>query len=154
MQGADKLSPQLDMLKKIGDTLGVLGLDKARGQLQRETQDLASIVTNGKAPAQNVLEKIAATLLDVEDALDRELVRAVIPGDDADPAEGAATSETQHRQVTQAVMGECTVNLAKVEETVIQLVENPADRRPLEHVKPQLRGITAGPLDAQTRRKP
>ncbi len=49
MNGADQLSPQLDMLKKIGDTLGVLGLDKARGQIQRETQDLAAIVTNGKA---------------------------------------------------------------------------------------------------------
>ena len=77
MQGADKLEPQLDMLKKIGDTLGVLGLEKARGQIQRETQDLAAIVTNGKAARQTVLEKIAATLLDVEDALDRELVRAV-----------------------------------------------------------------------------
>ena len=48
MQAADKLGPQLDMLKKIGDTLGVLGLDKARGQIQRETQELAAIVTNGK----------------------------------------------------------------------------------------------------------
>src|SRR5688572_4635130 len=147
MQGRDKLSPQLDMLKKIGDTLGVLGLDKARGQIQRETQDLAAIVTNGKAPDQNSLEKIAATLLDVEDALDRELVRAVTPGDDAQSAGvGASASDAQHRQVTQAVMGECTVNLAKVKEAVIQLVEHPADTRPLELAKPQLRGITAGLL--------
>jgi len=146
MQGADKLSPQLDMLKKIGDTLGVLGLDKARGQIQRETQELAAIVTNGKAPDQNVLEKIAATLLDVEDTLDRELVRAVMPGDDADKAEPGAPADSQQRQVTQAVMGECTVNLAKVKEAVIQLVENPADTRPLEQARPQLRGITAGLL--------
>jgi chemosensory pili system protein ChpA (sensor histidine kinase/response regulator) len=146
MQGADKLSPQLDMLKKIGDTLGVLGLDKARSQIQRETQDLAAIVTNGKAADQNALEKIAATLLDVEDALDRELVRAVMPGDDAEPSAAAAPAEVQHRQVTQAVMGECTVNLAKVKEAVIQLVENPADTRPLEQARPQLRGIAAGLL--------
>ena len=144
MQGADKLSPQLDMLKKIGDTLGVLGLDKARGQIQRETQDLAAIVTNGKTADQNALEKIAATLLDVEDALDRELVRAVMPGGDADSS--VAPAEVQHRQVTQAVMGECTVNLAKVKEAVIQLVENPADTRPLEQARPQLRGIAAGLL--------
>jgi chemosensory pili system protein ChpA (sensor histidine kinase/response regulator) len=144
MQGADKLSPQLDMLKKIGDTLGVLGLDKARGQIQLQTQDLAAIVTNGKAAEQTALEKIAATLLDVEDALDRELVRAVMPGDDAEPAAGAAPGDMQHRQVTQAVMGECTVNLAKVKEAVIQLVENPADTRPLEQARPQLRGIAAG----------
>jgi chemosensory pili system protein ChpA (sensor histidine kinase/response regulator) len=144
MQAVDKLGPQLDMLKKIGDTLGVLGLDKARAQIQRETQELAVIVTNGKVLDQNVLEKIAATLLDVEDTLDRELVRAVLPDDAevADPSDG----DTQQRHVTQAVMGECTVNLAKVKEAVIQLVEHPADTRPLEQAKPQLRGITAGLL--------
>ena len=146
MQGVDKLGPQLDMLKKIGDTLGVLGLDKARGQIQRETQDLAAIVASGKVHDQTGLEKIAATLLDVEDALDRELVRAVIPGDDAEAAAERGEPETQQRQVTQAVMGECTVNLAKVKEAVIQLVDHPADTRPLEQVKPQLRGITAGLL--------
>src|SRR5688572_4147714 len=139
MQGADKLSPQLDMLKKIGDTLGVLGLDKARGQIQRETQELAAIVTNGRQPDRGVLEKIAATLLDVEDALDRELVRAVMPGFEASDPGGPV--DTQQRKVTQAVMGECTVNLARVKEAVIQLVENPADTRPLEQARPQLRGI-------------
>src|SRR5262245_18698352 len=147
MQGREKLGPQLDLLKKIGDTLGVLGLDKARSQIQRETQDLAAIVTNGRAPDQNSLEKIAATLLDVEDALDRELVRAVMPGGDAEPAQArASASDAQQRQVTQAVMSECTVNLAKVKESVIRLVENPADTRPLEQVRPQLRGIAAGLL--------
>ena len=48
MQDVDKLGPQLDMLKKIGDTLGVLGLEKARGKIQRETQELAAIVVSGK----------------------------------------------------------------------------------------------------------
>ena len=146
LQGADKLSPQLDMLKKIGDTLGVLGLEKARSKIQRKSQDLAAIVTNGKAAEQDVLEQIAATLLDVEEALDRELLRAVMPGDDTESGEPAADADTQHRQVTQAVVGECIVNLAKVKEAVIQLVENPGDTRPLEQAKPQLRGIAAGLL--------
>jgi chemosensory pili system protein ChpA (sensor histidine kinase/response regulator) len=146
MQAADKLGPQVDMLKKIGDTLGVLGLDKARGKIQRETQELAAIVLNGKVLDQTALEKIAATLLDVEDTLDRELVSAVLPGDDSEPAEGAGDPDTQQRQVTQAVLGECTVNLAKVKEAVIQLVDHPTDTRPLEQAKPQLRGITAGLL--------
>ena len=146
MQGVDKLGPQLDMLKKIGDTLGVLGLERARGQIQRGSQELAAVIGSGKAHDPGGLEKIAATLLDVEDALDRELVRAVVPGDDADGAAGERESDAQQRQVTQAVMGECTVNLAKVKEAVIQLVDQPADTRPLEQAKPQLRGITAGLL--------
>jgi chemosensory pili system protein ChpA (sensor histidine kinase/response regulator) len=144
MQAVDKLAPQLDMLKKIGDTLGVLGLDKARAQIQRESQALSAIVVNGKVLDQSALEKIAATLLDVEDTLDRELVRAVLPGDDPELAEAASEGDGQQRQVTQAVMRECTVNLAKVKESVIQLVDQPADLRPLEQAKPQLRGIVAG----------
>ena len=147
MQAADKLGPQVDMLKKIGDTLGVLGLDKARGQIQRETQELAAIVTNGKVlDPERCSRRSRPTLLDVEDTLDRELVRAVLPGDEAEARRNRADSDTQQRQVTQAVMGECTVNLAKVKEAVIQLVDHPGDSRPLEHAKPQLRGITAGLL--------
>jgi chemosensory pili system protein ChpA (sensor histidine kinase/response regulator) len=145
MQEIDKLAPQLEMLKKIGDTLGVLGLEKARAAIQREAQDLTSIVATRKGIDRAVLEKMAATLLAVEDTLDRELVRVATPGD-AEPHEEDSSGETQQRQVTQAVMGECTVNLAKIKEAVIQLVEHPGDLRPLELVKPQLRGIVAGLL--------
>ena len=145
MQEIDKLAPQLEMLKKIGDTLGVLGIDKARGAIQRETQELTSIVASRKTIDRPLLEKMAATLLAVEDTLDRELVRVATPGD-GEPHEDEASGETQQRQVTQAVMGECTVNLAKIKEAVIQLVEHPGDLRPLELVKPQLRGIVAGLL--------
>ena len=145
MQDLDKLGPQLDLLKKIGDTLGVLGLERARAQIQRETQELAGIVASNKAVDRTVLERIAATLLDVEDALDRELVNAVMPGDAASPA-GEAALDTQQRHVTQAVMGECIVNLAKVKEAVIQLVDQRGEPRALDQVKPLLRGIVAGLL--------
>jgi chemosensory pili system protein ChpA (sensor histidine kinase/response regulator) len=145
MQSIDKLGPQLEMLKKIGDTLGVLGLENARTQIQRETQELSSIVASNKPVDQPVLEKIAATLLAVEDTLDRELVRSVSPGDgEAEPEE--AGGDVQQKHVTQAVMGECIVNLAKVKEAVVQLVDQPGDVRVLEAAKPQLRGIVAGLL--------
>ena len=89
------------MLKKIGDTLGVLGpregalADTARdagaGGDRREQQ-------GGRIRA--VLEKVAATLLEVEDTLDRELVRAVLP-DGESPAGGGRhatrSSATSHR---------------------------------------------------------
>jgi len=145
MEDVEQLKPQLDMLKKIGDTLGVLGLEKARAEIQREARELNALVASRKIESPLALEKIAATLLDVEDALDRELVRAVVPGgEDAKRADSEA--EEQYRHVTQAVVGECIVNLTKVKEAVTQLIETPEDGRVLEHVKPQLRGITAGLL--------
>ena len=90
MQDVDKLVPQLEMLKKIGDTLGVLGLDKARGAMQREAQGLAGLVASRKSIDRAVLEKMAATLLEVEDKLDRELVRAVAPGEGSNAQIGRA----------------------------------------------------------------
>ncbi|MGD8324504.1 MAG: Hpt domain-containing protein, partial [Gammaproteobacteria bacterium] len=80
----------------------------------------------------------------VEDELDRELVRAVVQHNDGDVAEDSG--EVQYSQVTQAVMNECIVNLAKVKEAVVRLVDAPEDTRPLESVRPQLRGIAAGLL--------
>jgi len=144
MQDIEKLGPQLELLKKIGDTLGVLGLERARSQIQRETQELGAIVASNKAVDRLALEKVAATMLEVEDALDRELVSAVLP--DGESPAGEAAPDTQQRHVTQAVMGECIVNLAKIKESVIHLVDQPGDARALDQVKPQLRGIVAGLL--------
>ncbi|HEX5418561.1 MAG TPA: hypothetical protein VFY39_01045, partial [Gammaproteobacteria bacterium] len=142
LEDIEQLQPQLEMLKKIGDTLGVLGLDAARGSIQREAESLDGIIARREAATPGVLEKIAAALLDVEDELDRELVRAVAPGrEDAAKSE----SEAQYRHVTQAVIGECIVNLSKVKEAVSRLIDS-ADGRGLDELKPQLRGITAGLL--------
>lgn len=143
MEDIQQLKPQLEMLKKIGDTLGVLGLDAARGQIQSETQQLSVIVANNRISDPKALEQMAATLLDVEDALDRELVRAVMPGSEPSDENDA---KAQYRHVTQAVMGECIVNLAKVKEAVIRVVDESGSVRTLDQVRPQLRGITAGLL--------
>src|SRR5690606_2095666 len=43
-------------------------------------------------------------------------------------------------------MRECMVNLAKIKEAVVELVEDRSNVRALDQVKPQLRGITAGLL--------
>ena len=145
MSEVDKLTPQLDMLKKIGDTLGVLGLENARGKIQRQARELGTLIMNQRVKDPAELETVAATLLDVEDMLDRELTRTVTPRDasesDADP-----DSQTQYRHVTQAVMGECIVNLAKIKEAVAELVDDPGNGRALDKVGPQLKGITAGLL--------
>ena len=101
-------------------------------------------MASNKTVDRAALEKVAATLLEVEDALDRELVSAVLP--DGESPAGEAAPDTQQRHVTQAVMGECIVNLAKIKEAVIDLVDQPGDARALDQVKPQLRWIVAGLL--------
>ena len=144
MQDMRQLLPQLEMLQKIGDTLGVLGLETARTALREQMSELTALVETSADVDAEVLERVAAVLLNVEDDLDRELVRAVVSHDDAEGGRGEG--EAQYSQVTQAVMSECIVNLAKVKEAVVRLVDTPDDTRPLEAMRPQLRGIAAGLL--------
>jgi len=144
MQDFRQLVPQLEMLAKIGDTLGVLGLDKAQATIEAQVRELNEIADSGEGFGEGVLEGIAAVILGVEDELDQELIRAVLPTDSEDAQESEARA--QFNQVAQAVMTECIANMARVKEAVTRLVEKPDDSRPLEQITPQLRGIAAGLL--------
>src|SRR6202140_4052390 len=76
---SEDLAPQLELLKKISDTLGVLGLGELRQRVQEEISELSDIVTAGKAPSEESLIKVAGVLLSVEDSLDDQLVRLILP---------------------------------------------------------------------------
>jgi len=145
MEHTVDLEPQLEMLRKISNTLGVLGLADSRDDIQKEAKALTAIVASQRAPDETELERMAAALLNVEDALDTELVRAVVPLEDDEDA-SRDTSDTQLRQATASVVAECIVNLARVKEAVVELIKRPGDMRALDQVAPQLRGITAGLL--------
>jgi len=143
----DELIPQFDMLKKISDTLGVLGLGELRQRVQQEVSELSEIVTDGKTPSEASLIKVAGVLLSVEDSLDGELLRLILPA--AAPAGGdVRVQDTEFRQVSEAVLRECIVNLARIKEAISVAVQKPADfpALGLDNVPQLLRGITAGLL--------
>jgi chemosensory pili system protein ChpA (sensor histidine kinase/response regulator) len=145
---SDELVPQLELLKKISDTLGVLGLGELRQRVQEEIQSLSEIVTDGKAPPEEALVRVAGVLLSVEDSLDDQLVRLILPASAATGGEAPAETDFEFRQVSEAVLRECIVNLARIKEAVSMAVQKPADFSPqgLDNVPQLLRGITAGLL--------
>ena len=76
----DELAPQLELLRKISDTLGVLGLGGLRTRVQGEIAAAAGNVVKQGTPASDaVLVQMAATLISVEDSLDDQLVRLIMP---------------------------------------------------------------------------
>jgi chemosensory pili system protein ChpA (sensor histidine kinase/response regulator) len=146
---SDELLPQLELLKKISDTLGVLGLGELRQRVQDEISALSQIVTDGKIPAQETLVQVAGVLLSVEDSLDDQLVRLILPlaaGESA--ADIPHDQDLEFRQVSEAVLRECIVNLARIKEAISLAVQKPTDFSPqgLDNVPQLLRGITAGLL--------
>src|SRR5487761_2018374 len=143
----EELAPQLDLLKKISDTLGVLGLGELRQRVQQEIGDLNALLSSGHPPPEDALIKVAGVLLSVEDSLDDQLVRLILPT--AAAATGTHdAADLDFRLVSEAVLRECIVNLARIKEAISVAVQKPGDSSPqgLDNVPQLLRGITAGLL--------
>ena len=75
----EDLAPQLEMLRKISDTLGVLGLGALRTRVEDELESLKAIVERRIPPDDEALLSIAAALIAVEDTLDSQLLRLILP---------------------------------------------------------------------------
>ena len=142
----DELVPQLEMLRKISDTLGVLGLGALRDRVQGEIESLHGIVDRRQPPDDAALLGIASALIEVEDSLDSQLVRLILP--EAAPTDGppAEPTDEEFRHVQDAVLRECIVNMARIKEAITQALGAPAEAQGLDQVPQLVRGITAGLL--------
>ena len=132
------------MLRKIGDTLGVLGLGELRASVQAETERLGKIVAGQLKADETTLVEIAATLIGVEDKLDDQLVGLILPKDAGELAQAGEDDEFQ--QVQSAVLRECIVNLARIKEAITQNVGGTLDAAGLDSWQDLMRGIKAGLL--------
>ena len=147
MNKSAELVPQLELLKKISDTLGVLGLGELRGDIDGEIDRLKSVVERGGVASDQIILDVASTLLRVEDRLDQQLVRLIVPTDDDSPEPGLdlpPQEAADYQQVAESVMRECIINLARIKETVGQSLASQAPSQGLDSVPSLVRGIKAG----------
>ena len=147
MNKPSELVPQLELLKKISDTLGVLGLGELRGDIDGEIDRLKSVVERGGVASDQIILDIASTLLRVEDRLDRQLVRLILPTKDSSRESGLdlpPQEAADYQQVAESVMRECIINLARIKETVGQSLASQAPSQGLDSVPSLVRGIKAG----------
>ena len=147
MNKSAELVPQLELLKKISDTLGVLGLGELRGDIESEIDRLKTVVSQTGSASENTLIEIAATLLRVEDRLDQQLVHLIVarepaPGEEAEKL--PPQEDADYRQVAEAVMRESIINLARIKETISQSITSGGDSQGLDSVPALIRGIKAG----------
>jgi chemosensory pili system protein ChpA (sensor histidine kinase/response regulator) len=142
-----ELVPQLDLLKKISDTLGVLGLGALRGDIDSEIDRLRTIVSQGGTTNDQTIIEIASTLLRVEDRLDQQLVRLIVPPEPAIPGDELALppeEDADYKDVAEAVMRESIINLARIKETFSQSLGSTGPSQGLDSVPALVRGIKAG----------
>lgn len=135
------LAPQLDLLKKIGDTLGVLGLGEVRADVQAEASRLQTVLSGETVANEETLLSIAASLLKVEDHLDERLLRQVVQEPEVEAPENEELSA-----VTAAVLRECLINMARVRDAISERLTGPLEPQLVDSVPELLKGVTAGLL--------
>ena len=140
----DELVPQLEMLRKISDTLGVLGLGELRDRVLAETGSLEAIVERRLPAEDTVLLGIAAALIQVEDSLHGQLVRLILPEGGGGAAPAPVDEEFRH--VRSAVLRECVVNMARIKDAIALAAGAPSEAQGFDQVPQLVRGITAGLL--------
>ena len=131
LDGSDPadLQTQAASLKKVADTLGMLGLEELRERVSGEHAVLAEMGAGERQLEDGVLLDTASTLIEVEQALDREMQRASGEGGGSGEASGAD-------EATDAVIRESIVNIARVKERIQDFVKSP-DRKDLLEPIPQ-----------------
>ncbi len=139
-----KLEPQIALLAKISDTLGVLGLGQQRASVLAEVDRLKELIREN--PVQGGPESllaIASTLLNVESSLQRKLTQLVRP-----KQEGADTADDEDdenlAEVRKAVMRECIINLARIKDTLTQTMAGKIDRAAIDATPMLVDGILSG----------
>ncbi len=140
----EELRPQVEMLRKIGDTLGVLGLGEQRASVQTQTERLERILIGADPASEGVLVEIAAALIAVEDRLDDSLVGMILP------KSGAGVSgehdDREFREVQAAVLRECIQNLAWIKEAVTQSLGGSLETAALDSWQGLVTGLKAALL--------
>ncbi|KGI78629.1 Hpt domain-containing protein [Oleiagrimonas soli] len=133
-----QFSGQADLLDRVADTLGMLGLNVPRrvvGEQRRIVQDIAS----GTRPAdEETLLDVAGALLYVEASLDDHIESLGADGGQGEPSEDDEDAfetmlpRSEARQVLGTLMRESVGSLGKVKDAIVAFIESPWDHQHLE----------------------
>ena len=143
-----ELTGLVELLKKVSDTLGVLGLGQLREEVDNERAELEQIVAGKTELNENILMDIASSLIRVETSLDERMVEAIYREQQVAPEEGESSGltveEADLRQVSSAVIRESIINLARVKDAIVEYIKNPVKTEVLRPIPPLVHQIQAG----------
>ena len=150
----DQIEVIIPMFSKIADTLGMLGLGRARENIVLERSQLEASVTAKSVPAEEVLMSAASALLGVESDLDAYVNRRVSATElaEADTAgEESEQSTVENQRVLGSLVNEALKNITMVKDGFLTYIEDPANLDSLKGVPDLLSELSGAmfvaPLD-------
>ncbi|GAP65163.1 CheA signal transduction histidine kinase [Mizugakiibacter sediminis] len=138
-----RLGAQAELLDRVGDTLGMLGLGVPRRVVGEQRRIVEEIATRVRPADEGTLLDVAGALLYVEASLDDHIDRLGASVENTGEAETLPKAEA--RKILEALMREAAQNLGKVKEDIVAFIESPWDHARVEQI-PRLLEEIAGAL--------
>jgi len=134
-------------LRKIADTLGMVGQGELRERMKSQANCINKIITGDVTPDESVLMEIAGDILFVETSLDNLVPTYAAPAAIEKARQVGITPEKEGEfgVLVQAVFSEAGVDMAHIRESIAAFIESPGDKQQLAEV-PQRFFSVAGAL--------
>ena len=140
----EELSPLLDNLQKIGDTLGILGLGVARDSVISHQSELKQMVADNQRPSDEQLLDVAKTLLLIESQLGDHIQSLGITDETVDE-DSSSIPKSEQRAILQQLAKESIINLQQIKTNFVAFIESPWDKQQVKD-NPRLLNDIAGAL--------
>jgi len=143
-----ELLAQADVLDRVGDTLGMLGLGVPRRVVLEQRKVIEEIGNKTRPADESALLDVAGALLYVEASLDDHIER--LGADTTSDADGPNTQglelpKAEVRKILDALMKEASVNITQAKQDIVAFIESPWDHARVEPI-PRLLEEIAGAL--------
>ncbi|MBL8299794.1 MAG: Hpt domain-containing protein [Rhodanobacteraceae bacterium] len=154
-QGNDpgELMGQVDVLDRVGDTLGMLGLGVPRRVVVEQRGIVEEIANKTRLPDESTLLDVAGALLYVEASLDDHIERLGADTPEDTGSGGLELPKAEVRKILDALMKEATTNLAQAKNDIVAFIESPWDHAKVEQI-PRLLEEVSGALRMLDLHKP
>ena len=137
------LAAQGEVLDRVGDTLGMLGLGVPRRVVTEQREIIGEMANKSRVADEATLLDVAGALLYVEASLDDHIDRL---GGQEPQAEGTAIEmelpKAEVRKILDALMKEASVNIVQAKQDIVAFVESPWDHAKVEQIPRLLEEIS------------
>ena len=136
---ARDLAPQIEILDRVADTLGVLGLGVPRRVILEQREALNKMVIGERAVDEGALLDVAGALLFVEASLDDNIEHQGTGGAEAEQSlvavdSGLELPQAEVRKILESLMKEVQTNLQQIKQDVVAFIESGWDHAKAEHI--------------------
>ncbi|HKE47042.1 MAG TPA: Hpt domain-containing protein, partial [Rhodanobacteraceae bacterium] len=137
------LASQAEILDRVGDTLGMLGLGMPRKVVSEQRTVIEEMSDGRRAIDEGALLDVAGALLYVEASLDDHIERLGAGGESEEAHEGELElPKAEVRKILDALMREAAVNIQQAKHDIIAFIESPWEHARVEQIPRLLEEIS------------